>query len=190
MRKMLVKLILIVWGTFLFSLSFADNNLESVISPDGTWIAFTKRSDFTVPRTCSDFFSKGDHGYEIWIFNTKTKEEKVLVKNHFSCDELKALIINPSSLQFSPDGNILYFEVSAWERSHAIHAVNIHTLHEWYVADGNEFSVLQTGKKKGYLVVNQHRYRIKKDKSLESYDWDWLYTPEGKEIEAYEQQIN
>ena len=182
-----IKLIFVLLGIFLLSASFADDNLESTISPSGEWIAFTKRSDFTAPRTCSDFFSKGDHGYEIWIFNTKTREEKILVKNHFTCDQMKALIMNPSRLQFSPRGNILYFEVSAWERSGAIHAVNIHTLREWYVTDGNEFSVLYTGKYKGYLVVNQHRYRFKKDKSLESYDWDWLYTPEGKEIGVYQQ---
>lgn len=44
------------------------------------------------------------------------------------------------------------------------------------------------GKYKGDIVANQHRYRFRGDTPLGGYDWDWLFTPAGKQIKLYKKR--
>ena len=183
MRKRLIFPLIFI--TTLLPLScFSDDNLESVMSPDGRWIAFTKNSDFPVPTNCFYALDKGEHGYEIWIKNTMTKKEWLLVKDYFSCHDVSKMIMDPTDLQFSPDSKTLYFETSAWVTSGAIHAVNVINGHERFVTDGGQYSVVMNGKYKVDLIVNQHRYH----EGGGSYNWDWLFTPSGKQIKVYDKE--
>jgi hypothetical protein len=72
--------------------------------------------------------------------------------------------------------------------SGAIHAVDVDGNHLRFVTDGSELRVVQSGPYKGDIIVNQHRYRFKGDTPLGSYDWDWLFTPTGKQIKLYKKE--
>jgi dipeptidyl aminopeptidase/acylaminoacyl peptidase len=154
-------------------------------SPDGKWIAFVKKSNYTIPSNCFYFYEKGEQADEIWIINTTEMTKKLLVAPHFSCGDVSKIIIDPHNLQFSPNSKTLYFETSAWVTSGAIHAVDVDGNHLRFVTDGSELRVVQSGLYKGDIIVNQHRYRFKDDTPLGSYNWDWLFTPTGKQIKLY-----
>lgn len=158
---------------------------DRIESPDGKWIAFVKKSNYVVPSNCFYSFEKGELADEIWIVNTDEITKKLLVAPHFSCGAVSKVILDPHNLQFSPDSKTLYFETSAWVTSGAIHAVNVNGNHLRFVTDGGDLRIVQSGPYKGDLIVNQHRYRFKGDIPLGSYDWDWLFTPAGKEIKLY-----
>ena len=158
---------------------------DLIESSDGKWIVFVKKSNYTIPSNCFYFSEKGEQADEIWIVNTKEITKKLLVAPQFSCKDASKVIIDPHHLQFSPDSKTLYFETSAWVTSGAIHAVDVDGNHLRFVTDGSELRVVQSGRYKGDIIVNQHRYRFKGDTPLGSYNWDWLFTPTGKQIKLY-----
>lgn len=163
-----------------------DSKLTDLIkSPDGKWIVFVKKSNYTIPSNCFYFSQKGDQADEIWILNTKEITTKLLVAPHFSCGDVSNVIIDPHNLQFSPNSKTLYFETSAWVTSGAIHSVDVDGNHLRFVTDGSELRVVQSGPYKDNIIVNQHRYRFRGDVPLGSYNWDWLFTPTGKQIKLY-----
>jgi len=155
-------------------------------SPDGKWIVFVKKSNYTIPSNCFYFSEKGEQADEIWIVNTKEMSKKLLVAPHFTCGDVSKVIIDPHNLQFSPNSKTLYFETSAWVTSGAIHAVDVDGHHLRFVTDGSELRVVQSGPYQGDIIITQHRYRFKNNTPLGSYDWDWLFTPTGKQIKVYE----
>jgi len=63
--------------------------------------------------------------------------------------------------------------------SKAVHAVDVASGKEWYVAPGNTLEVIPRGQFAGCLLVAQHRYR--QDQSG-SYDWIWILAPDGREV--------
>ena len=156
-----------------------------VLSPNKKMIVFVRIGDQVIPDSC-DINAK--YGNEIWLYDFATKKEKRLVKNNFDCDKPKKQIVDPDNLLFSPDSRTLYFETSAWVTSGAVHAVDINGKHLRFLTDGSELRVVQSGPYKGDLIVNQHRYRFKGDTPLGSYDWDWLFTPTGKQIKLYKKE--
>ncbi len=98
------------------------------------------------------------------------------------------MIVDPSDMQFSPDSKTLYFETSAWATSGAIHAIDIDGKNLRFVTDCNGYRIVMHGRYKGDIVATQHRYRFKGDAPLGSYDWDWLFTPRGKQIKLYRKE--
>ncbi len=86
--------------------------------------------------------------------------------------------IDEESLKFSPDGKRLYFITSAWVTSGALHRVNVDGSGERFVAAANSLKVLGSGSYKGHLIISQHRYFL----GGGSYDWYYVFTPQGKEV--------
>lgn len=187
MRKKLISC-LILLAIALPIVSFSDENLDSTTSPNGRWIAYVRRSHHIMPELCVDMTNLNPPYYanEIWIQDKKTMKERLLVPDNFSCDSSEYVIVDLENLQFSPDNKMLYFQTSSRPASGAIHAVNIKTGHQWFVADGNDYYVLMHGQYKGNLVINQHRYRYEGG----SYNWNWLYKPSGEEIKLYKKEEN
>jgi len=153
-----------------------------VLSSNKKLIAFIREGIQVIPDRC-DIDAK--YGNEIWLYDFSTQKEKRLVTNNFECDKPKKQIVDPENLLFSPDSKTLYFETSAWTTSGAIHAVDVNGTHLRFVTDGTVLWIVQSGLYRGNLIVNQHRYRFKGDTPLGSYDWDWLFTPTGKQIKLY-----
>jgi hypothetical protein len=164
----------------------SSKKLSRIVSPDKKWIAFVKKSHRIIPNNCAAFADTGsNYANEIWIYNSKTKNKRLLVANNFSCDHLYKEIIDPKNLQFSPDSKTVYFITSARPTSSAVHSVDVDGKNLRFVTDGNEYHIVQHGKYKGDLIVNQHRYRLH---PMGSYDWDWLFTPQGNQIKLYKKE--
>lgn len=161
---------------------------DLIESPNGKWIAFVKRSSHIIPRACAFSLTKTNYADEIWIINVDTMQKKILVHVDPDCDNPEKVIIDPNDLQFSPDSNTLYFATSAWATSGAVHAINVNGKNLRFVTDANEYRVVYLGKYKGDLIVNQHRARFKGDTPLGTYDLDWLFTPQGKQIKLYKKE--
>ncbi|HEU5280762.1 MAG TPA: hypothetical protein VFU82_02125 [Gammaproteobacteria bacterium] len=188
MQKIILLICLCATFTALYAQDTQHKNEKSTNlakSPDGEWIAFVKKSNYTIPSNCFYFSEKGNQANEIWVVNTKATTKKLLVTPHFNCKDVSKIIIDPHNLQFSPDSKTLYFETSAWVTSGAIHAVDINGRHLRFVTDGSELRVVQSGLYKGNIIVNQHRYSFKGNTPIGSYNWDWLFTPTGKQIKLY-----
>ena len=163
----------------------SENVNDFLLSPNNKWFVFVKRGRIPIPKSCSGFYDPHyPYGKEIWIINLTTMKKRLLVENNFSYNHLTKMIIDPSDLKFSPDSKTLFFEVSAWDTSDAIHSVNVDSEHLKYVTDGNDYRVVLNGRYSGDLIVNQHRYHDQGG----SYDWDWLFSPSGKQIKLYKKE--
>ena len=164
-------------------------NNNRVISPNKKWLAFVKTGRYPIPKACLFFYDPHyRYGSEIWIINLANKKKRLLVANNFSCNHTRKVIVDPSDLKFSPDNKTLYFETSALPTSDALHAIDVNGKNLRYVTNGNEYRVVQNGRFKGDLIVNQHRARFRGDTPLGTYDWDWLFTPQGKQIKLYKKE--
>ena len=157
---------------------------DPVLSPNKKWLAFVMRSNYLIPRACAFSLTKTNYADEAWIVDLKTMHKKILVPVHADCDNPEKTMIDPNDLQFSPDSKTLYFATSAWATSGAIHAIGVDGKNLRFVTDANEYHVVMYGKYRGDLIVNQHRYHDQGG----SYDWDWLFTPTGKQIKLYRKE--
>jgi hypothetical protein len=83
-----------------------------------------------------------------------------------------------SNIELSPDGNIIYFQTSAWATSDAIHSINLKTKKVTYITNGDLDCIILGGEYQGDLVVQQHRYFVQGG----GYDFLWLFNPNGKEL--------
>jgi len=173
------------------SMQLTDSGINSspVLSPNGKWVVFIKQSDLILTKDAkcgSPNAVVGDHASEIWIVNLNNMQKRLLVAPHLNCNGPQSLIFDPHNFVFSPDSKTLYFITSAWVTSGAIHGVNVDGRNLRFVTDGNELQIINKGRYKGDLIVNQHRYFDYHGGG--SYDWDWLYTPTGKQIRVYKKQ--
>ena len=150
-----------------------------ILSPDKKSIAFIKVGTDPMPEQCRNFAdTNSTYGKQIWIIDVEHKKERLLVNYNFACAKPMEMIIAPRHLTFSPDSKTLYFLTYAWTTSNALHAVNIVDAKQRYLLPANSLAVSTDEEDKGNLILNQHRYFI----GGGSYDWYWLFTPEGKEI--------
>jgi len=158
---------------------------DPVLSPNREWLVFIRKTNHVMSDNCAAFAETGSkYSDEIWVYDFKKMQLHRLVKNNFLCNHPTKMIVDPQDLLFSPDSKTVYFETSAWATSDAIHAINPNGKKLRLVTDANEYHVIQHGIYKGDLVVNQHRYHSKGG----SYDWDWLFSPGGKQIKLYRRE--
>jgi len=164
-----------------------------ILSPDRKAVAFIRKSDeeaYLAVGAEEDYTPEGLLADQVWIVNIDDKQERMLVKNRRPdpdnskgdgvTEELKKTIahIDGESLQFSPDGKRIYFITSAWVTSGAVHCVNTNGTDEHFVIASNSLMVIDKGRYKGHLIVRQHNYFL----GAGSYDWLWMFTPEGKKV--------
>jgi hypothetical protein len=160
-------------------LTSTNHDDAPILSPDKKLIAFIRTGHQIIPQKCRDFADiSSKYGNQIWIYNLANNTERLLVDNNFSCNKPKERMVDPQQLNFSPNGKILYFVTSAWVVSGAAHAINVDGTNYHYIQPANTLEVITSGDYRGYLALQQHRYFI----GGGSYDWFWLFTPDGKEI--------
>ena len=162
------------------------------ISPDGKKVVFLRKSEkeaYLAVGSPEDYLQSGPDGIladQVWIVDIDGKNEKILVRDRnpdekgykeWKGEDVIAHIDDPS-LQFSTDGKKIYFISSAWVTSGALHSVNIDGTKEHFIAPANYLKVIPDGEYKGNLLIQQHRYFLKGG----SYDWYYVFTPEGKEV--------
>lgn len=160
-------------------LTASGRDHSPVLSFDKKIIAFIREGRQVIPKGCADFANTDSaYGNQIWIYDLEEKKEWLLVANNFRCDEPTQTIVDPNDLHFSPDNKVLYFITQAWITSGALHAINVDSGRQRFVIPANSIEVVPKGEYKGYLIVQQHLYFI----GGGSYDWFWLFTPEGKKV--------
>ncbi|OGT45383.1 MAG: hypothetical protein A3E83_00120 [Gammaproteobacteria bacterium RIFCSPHIGHO2_12_FULL_41_20] len=158
-------------------ITHSGKDSSPILSSNKKMIAFIRIGNQVIPKRCdANTKTETEYGNQVWIYDIRTKKERLLVKNNFQCNQAEKQIIDPSDLLFSPDNKILYFITSAWVTSGALHAININGTKEHYITSANSFEVVTKGEDKGYLIVYQHRYFI----GGGTYDWYWLISPNGK----------
>ena len=126
-----------------------------------------------------------DYAQQIWIYDVKSKKQKVLVHANFACNDPEKQILDPQELKFSPDGKKLYFMTTGWVTSAALHVVSVDGKQEHYLIPANDYSIIPKGQYKGYIIAWQHRYFI----APGSYNWDSLYAPSGKKIGSLGKEV-
>ena len=145
------------------------------LSPDGKRIAFVRSTrGKTVQTSLSD-----TEATELWLIDSDGKQPELLVSGKEDGDPKKSLA-DFSSPQFSPDGRKIYFMSVGWVTSGAVHVVDVQSRRESFVSPGNTLEVIQRGKYRGYLIVQEHKYFF--GAKVGSYDHYWLLTPNGREI--------
>jgi dipeptidyl aminopeptidase/acylaminoacyl peptidase len=147
---------------------------ERNLSPDGRFVASVRPT----PGRLIDTALGDMEATELWISRVDGSEARMLVRGVYS-DSPKKTIAGISAPRFSPDGRRIYFLSSAWITSRAIHVIDVKSGREHFLCAGNSLEVIPRGKYTGHLIVNRHRYFL----GGGSYDWFWLLTPEGKEID-------
>jgi dipeptidyl aminopeptidase/acylaminoacyl peptidase len=115
---------------------------------------------------------------ELWIADADGAHARRLLTGA-AADSVEHGLAAMSSPQFSPDGRRIYFLSRAWVTSDAVHAVDVATGREWFVAPGNSLVIIPRGPWAGCLLVGQHRYRPNEGGS---YEWTWLLATNGQEI--------
>jgi hypothetical protein len=78
---------------------------------------------------------------------------------------------------FAADGRTVYVASAGWVTSGALHAVSLATGRVRFVCPATGYEVLMRGRYRGYLLVNQHRYR-----ASGSYNGTWLVAPSGRRM--------
>jgi len=114
----------------------------------------------------------------LWIATADGSHARRLVTGS-AADSVERTLAVMHSPEFSPDAQRIYFLSRAWVTSDAVHAVDVATGREWYVAPGNTLAIIPRGRLAGCLLVEQHRYRPDEGGS---YDWTWLLNSAGQEI--------
>jgi Tol biopolymer transport system component len=157
-----------------FSASVYSAEYERNLSPDGRFVTYVRP---TQGRLIDTAYGEIE-ATELWISRVDGSEARMLVRDVYS-DSPKKTIAGIGWPQFSPNGRRIYFMSIAWVTSDAVHVIDLESGHEHYLCDGNSLEVIPRGKYAGDLIVSQHRYFL----GGGSYDWFWLLTSEGKQID-------
>jgi hypothetical protein len=93
-------------------------------------------------------------------------------------------IASVNNIQFSPNGDKVYFEASQWVTSDALYIMNADGSAIKMLGPGNDTKIVLSARTfedressyEGYIVTAQHRYFFYGG----SYDWYYLFTPDMK----------
>jgi dipeptidyl aminopeptidase/acylaminoacyl peptidase len=162
-------------------LTFGGNDVEAVLSPDAKWVVFVRRTSGKMIETGSG----ADKPTELWQIGANGKDPTLLVRCR-ATEKIEDLIAGFEKPQFSSDGRYVFFMTPAWATSSAVHVVDTTNAKEHFFCPGNDLEVLYSGEYRDCLVVQQHRYFL----GGGSFDWYWLFRPDGKEVGPIGESIN
>ena len=155
------------------TLTKSGRDSAPLLSPDGKWIVFVR----ALPGKQISTGSGDVDAAELWQIDAAGKEPLLLVAPR-DAEDVQQVIATFTDLQFSTDGRLVYFVTPAWATSGAVHVVDTTNRKERFVIAGNGLKVIPTGEYKDCLLLAQHRYFL----GGGSYDWFWLFRPDGKEV--------
>lgn len=136
-----------------------------VVSPDGSQVAFIRSSEDPVLDAPGE-----NMGLSIWIVDMAGENLRCLVPYNSQYDIHR--------LRFSPDGDRLYYQAQSAVVTADIHAINMRSKESQFITRGDLIHIVARGQYKNNLLIRQHRYFL----AGGSYDWVWLFTPDGIEV--------
>ncbi len=154
-------------------LTTSGKDEQAALSPDGQMAAFVRR---TPGKTVKAGVGQAE-ATELWSIRVDGTEAKQIVVGR-SAEKMDSVLAGFRDPQFSKDGKRIYFLSAAWVTSAAVHVVDVETGAEHFVCPGNSLEVLRQGQYVGHLLITQHRYFL----AGGSFDWIWLFTPDGREV--------
>lgn len=162
--------IMLTIATVMLPLPATAADRPSARSPDGRFVASTRPTRGTAGAS-------GQAPASLWLTDTRTGQSRELYRGRYSNDPKRNLssLANPD---FSLDGGYVYVEADAYATSPPIHQVAVRTGAIRYVTDGALYGVLRNGPWRGFLVVQQHRYRRNGNGSFDPFV---IVKPDGRE---------
>ena len=154
-------------------LTTSGKDEQATLASDGQMAAFVRR----MPGKTVETALGPTEATELWRIRVDGTEAKRIVAGR-SAAKMDSVLAGFRDPQFSSDGKRIYFLSAAWVTSAAVHVVDVKTGAEHFVCPGNSLEVLRQGHYAGHLLVSQHRYFL----AGGSYDWIWLFTPDGREV--------
>jgi len=165
-----------------------------VLHPKGEWIYFVRS---TPGKWVGEKYypAKGEvikdgilHG-ELWRVRKDGTQAKLLFRNDCCAidgPDPNYVVASIFNIQFSPDGDKVYFETSNWVTSAALHVMKSDGSGEKMLGPGNGTKIVLSAREvdpkygscRGFIVTSQHNYWWFGG----SYDWFYLFTPDFKEV--------
>jgi hypothetical protein len=161
------------------AITHAGHDSDPLLSPDHKRIVFVRAIGDKPVSDCSAGPTETPNA-ELWTVNADGGGARKLLGIKPDGDTKKTMC-DFQGLQFSSNGQLLYFETPAWATSGALHVYDFRAGKEHFVIDSNGTQVLAKCKEPDYrdkLIVVRHEYFVFGG----SYDWPWLISPEGKAI--------
>ena len=173
-------------------LTQSDCDRSPVLNPKGDWVYFIHSYEgkwveekYYPPKGV--VYKDGLLKEEIWRVKIAGTEGTMLFRNdhedgaQVDADNITASV---SNIQFSPDGDKVYFETPEWPTSDELHVMDVDGKNERVLGAGNNTKIVLSARTfddreksyKGYIVTAQHRYFFYGG----SYDWFYLFTPDLK----------
>jgi hypothetical protein len=144
-------------------------------SSDKKTYAFVKQGKETVPT------GSGDASVDVIYVSTSNEPARPLFKKGTTFETGQKIgritLSGIGNLVFSPDKTELYFTSAAYAVSDIVLAINLKTSKIRHVIDGNSIQLITSGKWKGNLLIQRHKYD---DKG--AYDVACAVSPAGKEL--------
>jgi hypothetical protein len=148
-------------GLMVSAVSTSAADRPSARSPDGRFVATTRPTKGIAGASVQAPAS-------LWLTDTRSGHSRELYRGRYAKNPRRDLssLANPD---FSLDGRYIYVKADAYATSPAIHRVAVCTGAVRYVTDGALYGVLRSGPWRGFLVVQQHRYRRKGSGSFDPF---------------------
>ena len=156
---------------------------DPTLSSDGKWIAFVRDIPSKKDTLSPSSAMVSEVANELWVITTEGKNARRLVTYGKNQAYSISMIHHP---QFFPNNQDIAFEAALAVVEGGIYRVNriTHQLH--LITTGNSLEVVPVGKYKNHLIVQRHKYFL----AGGSYDWYWLISPQGKEMDPIGEEDN
>ncbi len=175
-------------------LTSSGRDEEPVLHPEEEWVYFVRRTpgawkgEEYYPAK-DEIVKNGILADELWRVKIDGTHPKLLFRNDKIAvdgpnpDYRSAIIQN---IQFSPDGDKVYFETPNWVTSSGLNIMNADGSGQKLLGGANGAKIVISAREldpkhgtcRGYIVASQHRYWWFGG----SYDWYYLFTPDFKEV--------
>lgn len=153
-----------------FTTSIAQASSMQAASPDGRFAVWINSDGAGLPD--------GTGSQVIVLEDRQSNTERRLLVSQFHADRSRNLT-NLTNPLFSLDGGFVYFTASDTSpNSRAVHQINLATGAVRFVVGGHASAVIRTGPYRGYLLVQQHRYR--QGPQFGSYNPVYVIRPDGQ----------
>ncbi len=166
---------------------------EPKLHPGGEWVYFVRsyegkwKGDKYLPVEAPADGSKLLKE-ELWRVKKDGSDAKMLFRSDRAAisGPDPYVIASVTNIQFSPDGDKVYFQTSQWVTSAALWVINSDGSRAEMLGAGNDTKIVLSsdrkdekyGDYKGCIVTSQHRYFVFGG----SYDWYYIFSPDFEEI--------